>query len=129
MAERLLEQPKRGTGISNVATLSTFIGLQVRIPLGAISLAGASISGVATALTSKYHKKLTKVTKLVDIITSAISVFETSLSKTLNNGEIDEREFQVLQELHLKVVKELANVDCKMESETRTQLQKVCWKR
>ena len=43
-------------------------------------------------------------------MTSAISVFETSLSKALNNGEIDEREFQVLQELHLKVINELANV-------------------
>ena len=43
------------TGISSVATLSTFIGL----PVGAISLAGASVSGVTTALTKKYQKKLT----------------------------------------------------------------------
>ena len=62
--------------------------------------------------------------KLVDIVTSAIAVFETSISKALNNGEIDEREFQVLQELHLKVINELANIDFKVESETRTQLQK-----
>ena len=65
------------TGISSVATLSTFIGLPVSIPLGAVSLAGASVSGVTTALTKKYQKKLTKVTKLTDIITSAIAVFET----------------------------------------------------
>ena len=62
-----------------------------------------------------------KFTKLVDIVTSAISVFETSLSKMLNNGEIDEQEFQVLQELHLKVINELANINCKMELETRNQ--------
>ena len=34
------------TGISCVATLSTLISLPVSIPFGAISLAGASVSGV-----------------------------------------------------------------------------------
>ena len=111
------------TGISSVATLSTFISFPVSIPLGAFSLAGASVSGVATVLTSKYQKKLAKVTKLVDIVTSAISVFETSLSKALNNGEIDERESQALQELQ-QVINQLTNVNCKVESETRNQLQK-----
>ena len=76
-------------GISSMATLSTFIILSVSIPVGAVSLAGASVSGVATELTSKYQKKLTKVTKLVGIITSAIAIFEMSVSKVLNNGEID----------------------------------------
>ena len=80
--------------------------------------------GVDTALTKKYQNKLTKVTKWVDTVTSAVSVFETSLYKALNNGKIDEREFQVLQELHLKVINELANIDSKMELETRAQLQK-----
>ena len=55
-------------GIPSVATLSTFIGLPVSIPLGTVSLAGTSTSGMATALT-KYQKKLTKVTKLMDIVT------------------------------------------------------------
>ena len=79
-------------GISSVATLSTFIGLPVSILLGVVSLAGVSISGVATVLMirSKYQKKLPKVTKLVDIVTSAIAVFETSMSKALSNGEIAE---------------------------------------
>ena len=117
------------TGISSVATLSTFIGLPITIPLGAVSLAGVSAGGVTTALTSKYQKKLSKVTTLVDIGTSAISVFEMRLSKGLNNGKIDKQVFSVLQESHLKVVKELANVDHKMELETRAQLQKVYWKR
>ena len=44
-----------------MATLSTFIGLSVSIPLGVVPLAGASVSGVTTALTKKYQKKLTKV--------------------------------------------------------------------
>ena len=46
------------------------------------------------------------------------------MSKALNNGEIDEREFGILQALHLKVINELAKVDHKMESENRAQLQK-----
>ena len=54
-------------------------------------------------------------------MTSAISVFETSLSKELSNSEINERELQVLQELHLKVINKLSNIDCKMEVEMKTQ--------
>ena len=42
----------------------------------------------------------------------------------LNNGEIDEQEFAMLQTLHLRVLNELANIDQKMEAETRAQLQK-----
>ena len=62
--------------------------------------------------------------KLVNVVTSAIAVFETSVSKMLHNGEIDEQEFSILKAWHLKVVNELANVNCKMESESRAQLQK-----
>ena len=112
------------TGISSVATLSTFIGLPVSIPLGVISLAGASISGVTTALAKKYQKKLTKVTKLTDIITSAIAVFETCLSKALRNGKIDEEEFNILQTFHLKTLNELSDVNRKMEAENRNQFEK-----
>ena len=63
-----------------MATLSTFIGLPVSIPLGMVSLAGASVSGVTMALTKRYQKKLVKVTKLIDIVTLALSIFGVSLS-------------------------------------------------
>ena len=59
----------------------------MRISLGAVSLTGASVSGVATVLTKEYQKKLSKVTKLADIVTLALAVFETSVSKALNNGK------------------------------------------
>ena len=72
------------------------------IPLGAVSLTGVSVSGVATALTKKYQKKLSNVAKLTDIITSTIAVFETSLSKVVRNGKIDEEEFDMLNTFHLK---------------------------
>ena len=101
------------SGISSVAMLSMFISLPVSISLGTVSLAGGSINGVATALIKQYQKKLAKVMKLTDIITSA--VVEMSLSEALNNGKIDEQEFQVLQHLHLKVINELPNVDLKTE--------------
>ena len=41
--------------ISSVAILSMFIGFPVSIPLGAVSLAEASVSGMATVLTKKYQ--------------------------------------------------------------------------
>ena len=112
------------TGISSVATLSTFIGLPVSIQLGAISLAGASLSGVTTALTKKYQKKLSKVTKLDNIVRSALAVFETSVSKALNNGKIDEEEFNVLHTLYYKSLNELTGVDHKMGAENRNQFEK-----
>ena len=43
-----------------MATLSTFIGLSVSIPLGAVSLARASVSGVAMVLTKKHQKNSRK---------------------------------------------------------------------
>ena len=52
------------TGISSVATFATFIGLPVSISLGAASLTGAIASGIISALTRKYQKKLTKVNKI-----------------------------------------------------------------
>ena len=117
------------TGIYSVATFSTFIGLPVSIPLGAASLTGVIASGIISALTKKYQKKLSKVTKLVDIATSAIAVFETSVSKGLKNGKIDEEEFNMLQTFHLKMLNELTGIDCKMEPENRNQFEKTYWKR
>ena len=107
-----------------MVTLSTFIGLPVSIPLGAVSLAGASVNCVTTALTKKYQKKPTKVTKLTDIITPAIAVFEMCLSKALTNGKIDEEEFNLLQTFHLKTMNELIGVDREMEAKNRNQFKK-----
>ena len=112
-------------GISSAATLSMFIGLPVSVLLCAISLTAASISGVATALTKKYQKKLAKVTKLVDIVTSALAVFETSVSKALNDGKIVEREFGMLRTLCSKSLNELMGVDRKIKAENRNQSEKV----
>ena len=55
---------------------------------------------------------------------AALAVFETSLSKALKNGKIDEEEFNVLQAFHLKTMDELMGVDRKMEAENRNQFEK-----
>ena len=78
------------TGISSVATIAIFIGLPVSIPLGAVSLAQVSVGGVATVLTKKYQKKLSKVMRLTDIIMPALAIFERAVSKSLKDGKIDE---------------------------------------
>ena len=111
------------TGISSVATLSTFIGFPVSLPLAAVSLTGAGVSGITTILTKKYQKKLSKVLKLIDIVTPALAEFEKSVSKALKDGSVNELEFSMLQELHLKVLNDLSSIDRKMEAETRLILQ------
>ena len=89
------------TGISSVATFVTFIGLPVSAALGVASMTGAIASGIISVRTRKYQKKLKKVTKLIDIITPALVVFERIISGAFKDGIIDEEEFNTLQTLHL----------------------------
>ena len=42
----------------------------------------------------------------------------------LKNGVIDEEEFNTLQTLHLETLNELTGVDCRMESENRSLVEK-----
>ena len=90
------------TGISSVATFTTFVRLPVRVVLGAASMTGAIASGIISMLAKKYQKKPKKVTKLIDIVTPALVVFERVISGALKNGIIDEEEFNTLQTLHLE---------------------------
>ena len=117
------------TGISSVATFTTFISLPVSIALGAASLTGVIASGIISVLTKKYQKKLKKVTKLIDIVTPALVVFERVVSGTLKNGIIDEEEFNMLQMLHLEMLNEFTGVDRAMEAEHRSLVEKAYWKR
>ena len=108
------------TGISSVATFATFVRLPVSVALDAVSMTGAIASGIISVLAKKYQKKLKKVTKLTDIITPALVVFERVISGALKNGVIDEEEFNTLQTLHLETLNELTSVDPKMEAENRS---------
>ena len=112
------------TVISSVETFATFISLPVSIPLGAASLTGAIASGIISAVTKKYQKKLSKVTKLIDILMPALVVFERVVSGALKNGIIDEEEFNTLQMLHLETLNELTGVDHAMDVENRSLVEK-----
>ena len=111
-------------GISSVATFATFIGITVSVALGAASMTGAIASGIISVLTKKYQQKLKKVTKLIDIITRALVVFEKVVSGSLKDGAIDEEEFNMLQMLHPEILNELTGVDCRMEVEHRFLVEK-----
>ena len=112
------------TGISGVATFATFVRLPVIMALGAASMTGVIAGGIISMLTKKYQKKLKKVTKLIDIITPALVVFERVISGALKNGVIDEEEFNTLQTLHLETLNELMGVDHRMEVENRSLVEK-----
>ena len=112
------------TGTSSVATFATFIGLPVSVALGEASMTGAIASGIISTLTKKYQKKLKKVTCLIDILTQATVVFDRVISVALKDGIIDEEEFNTLQTLHLETLNELTGVDCRMEAENRSLVEK-----
>ena len=112
------------TGISSVATFATFVGLPVSMALGAASMTEVIASGIISVPAKKYQKKLKKVTRLIDIVTSALVVFERVISGALKNGIIDEEKFNTLQTLHLETLNEFKGVDCRMEAENRSLVEK-----
>ena len=112
------------TGISSVATFATFVGIPVSISLGVASMTGVIASGIISVLAKKYQKKLKKVSRLIDIVTPALIVFERVISGALKDGIIDEEEFNTLQMLHLETLNELTGVDHRMEVENRSLVEK-----
>ena len=112
------------TGISSVATFVTFVGLPVSAALGAASLTGAIASGIISTLTKKYQKKLKKVTRLIDNVTRATVVFDRVISVALEDGLINEEEFNTLQMLHLETLNKLTGVNHRMEAENRSLVEK-----
>ena len=111
-------------GISSVATFATFIEIPVSTALGAASMTVVIASGIISVLTKEYQQKLKKVTCLIDIVPPALVIFERVVSGTLKNGVIDEKEFNMLQTLHLETLNELTGIDCKMEAEHRSLVEK-----
>ena len=116
MVKHLFEQPKPSHWNVKCGNSEYFHQFVCEYPNG------CGIFGWSEHWWSDYSANLQ--VNLVDIVTSAIPVFDTRISKALNNCEIDDLEFQVLQELHLKVINKLLNFDGQMELETRIQLQK-----
>ena len=88
------------------------------------SLTRAIAGGIISTMTKKYQQKLKKVTCLIDIITPALAVFERVVSGSLKDGVIDEEEFDTFQTLHLETLNGLTGVDCRMEAEHRSLVEK-----
>ena len=61
---------------------------------------------------------------MTDIVTPVLVVFERAISGALKNGIINEEEFNTLQTLHLETLNELTSVDCRMEAENRSLVEK-----
>ena len=112
------------TGISSIATFATFVGIPVSAALGAASMTGAVSGGIISVLTKKYQNKLKKVTHSIDTITPTLVAFERAVSGALKNGVINEEEFNMLQTLLLETLNELTGVDCRMEAEHRSLVEK-----
>jgi len=112
------------SGIGSIATGATLIGIPISAGLGGVALFGSIASCIITALIKLHKKKITKAAKLYDIVTAACEVFETTISHTLDDGKIDYKEFQVLQVLYYKVLRDLSTWDKKMEVESRSQFEK-----
>ena len=92
--------------------------------LGAASITGVIASGIISVLTKKYQQKLKKITKLIDIVTPALVVFERVVSGALKDSIIDEEEFNMLQTLYLETLNELTDAACRMEAEHRSLVEK-----
>ena len=54
----------------------------------------------------------------------ALVVFERVVSKSLKDGGIDDEQFNTLQTLHLKTLNKLTGIDCRMEAEHRSLVEK-----
>ena len=87
-------------------------------------MTGAIANGIILALTKNYQKKLKKVTKLIDIETTALVVFVRVASKSLKDGVINEEEFNTLQTLYLETLNELTGVYHAIEAEHRSLVEK-----
>ena len=112
------------TGIFSVATFATFVGIPVSAVLGAASMTGVIASRIISVLTKNYQQKLKKVTKLIDIVTPALVIFERVVAKSLKDSVISEEEFNMLQMLHLETLNELTGIDHRMEVEHRSLVEK-----
>ena len=61
---------------------------------------------------------------MIDIVRQATVVFDRVISVALKDGIISEEEFNTLQTLHLETLNELTGVDCRMEAENRSLVEK-----
>ena len=61
---------------------------------------------------------------MIDIVNTALVVFERVVSGALKDSIIDEEKFNMLQTLYLETLTELTRVDRRMEAEHRSLVKK-----
>ena len=61
---------------------------------------------------------------MIDIVNTALVVFERVVSGALKDSIIDEEKFNMLQTLYLETLTELTGVDRRMEAEHRSLVKK-----
>ena len=110
--------------IGSIASFSTIIGIPISISLGSASL-GSSISvGIIAVFIKKYKSKLKRVIKLCDSVTTIIQIFENSISKSVNDNQIDINEFELLQKIYYQGLEKIVSIDRKLGLEARNQFEK-----
>ena len=114
-----------GTGIGMIATTATFVGIPVGAALGSVSLASSISTGITSALIKKYKKKQSRNYKLYDAITSAIAVFETTISECLTQGTlINEKEFKRIQGVYFNTLKHITDIDNRLKTVEQDEFKK-----
>ena len=75
-------------------------------------------------ITKIYQRKVKKAARLYNVVLPALTVFENKVFEALNDGNVDQNEFKILQDLYLKVFGDLSSIDRKMQVENRNQFEK-----
>ena len=88
------------TGTSAVATLATGIGVVVSLPLGGIAAVAGVLSIIGTGISKLVLKKVEKHEQIKFIAMSKLSSVNGLVSKALQDGNINNEEYQmILQEM------------------------------
>lgn len=112
-------------GVGGLVTSLSVLGIPVSIGLGSVAVASAISGAITTIFVKKYQQKLSRNEKLYDVVTSAWAVFETNISRSLQNGTlIDEKEFNLIQSTYFESMRKIGDLHKKMKAETQASFEK-----
>ena len=113
------------SGVSTIGMSVTIVGLPISASLAIVSTVSTCVGACLLLTSKKYKKKLLKCYELLDKITTSLATLETSISLSLDDGNVTEaKEFHKLQTLYLQLMTHVRNVDRKMKVQTEENFQK-----
>ena len=113
------------SGVSTIRTSVTIVGLPISTSLAIVSTVSTCVGAFLLLTSRKYKKKLLKCYELLDKITTSLAIFETLISRSIDDGSvIDAKEFHKLQTLYLQLMIHVRNIDRKMKVQTEENFQK-----